>query len=912
MGAKLRSTVKESVKVLLTAMSIAAAIAGVRLTGVLQPLELSTLDQWFRLRPVEIRDDRIVIVGIDEKDIEAIGSWPISDTILAQALQKIKAQQPSVIGLCLYRNLPVEPGYRELGSLFRSTPNLIGIQKVVGQVEGEGIAPPPILAELGQVSANDLPWDVDGKIRRGFLYLDDHQGNTILSLGFRLALLYLEAQGVSPAIAADYRLELGQAVFYPFAANDGGYIRTNDLGYQVLINYRGPQGSFLTIPFRDILNNQIPPDLMRDRIILIGSAAKSLKEFVLTPYSSKISGIPEPMPGVEVNAHLISQVLSAALEGRSPIKTWPDILEYLWILLWAIVGAKSVSQWQLVPNIQKLSILRSTIHFSLGSITVIGTSYILFLQGWWIPVIPAFFALVGSTVTSTSYTLWSNLRKSQKQLQEYLQNLETKVAERTRELKAAKLAADDANKAKSEFLANMSHELRTPLNGILGYTQILSRDPTLSPKQLNNIQIINQCGTHLLTLINDILDLAKIEARKMELNPTDVHFLSFLIGVTEICRIKAEEKGIEFRYEQNTELPTTIYVDEKRLRQVLINLLGNAIKFTHVGHVAFTVCYRTSMTCWDNDDLIFPLQFIIEDTGVGMNPEQIKSIFLPFEQVGNKTQNSEGTGLGLAITQQIIQLMEGTISVDSQPGIGSRFEIDLNLKSKLNRFSEKPEIVTKNPLGIKFKKPRILIIDNRSENRGILYQILSPLGFAIEEAENGKEGLEKAAKFNPELIITDVSMPVMDGLEMVKQLRRSPQFQQTIILISSVRVFAADQVNFLEAGANDFIPKPIQDHELLEKLQHYLELEWIYPEEIHPDDTVTDSKISESKIPQTSEIEALYYAAKIGDIEAIRKKIEHLNKINHSYKHFTEKIENLAANFEVEAIEELLEKYRLP
>ncbi|MDJ1182022.1 CHASE2 domain-containing protein [Roseofilum sp. BLCC_M143] len=905
----MRNAIQRWCKVLLAATAITGIIVGVRMTGVLQPLELSSLDQWFRLRPREETDSRIIIVGIDETDLELVGQLPISDEILVRLLEAVVAQEPVAIGLNLYRNLPVEPGNQQLTELLRSTPNIIGIEKVVGEVDGEAIAPPPILAELDRVAANDLPWDVDGKIRRGFLWIDDADGNTILSLGFRLALLYLESQEVVPQMQEGFKFQLGDRLFQPFSSNDGGYIRTNDLGYQIILNYRGPHQSFEIVSLMDILTGNIPEDLMRDRIVLIGSTAKSLKDFVLTPYSSNIGGIPEPMAGVEVNAHLISQIISEAADGRSSIKTWPDFLEYLWIFIWAIVGLKYISQWSATDDVEKLIFFRTILNLCFGLFVLILTSYFLFVLGWWIPLVPPVFAFLSSTFVETSYTLWSNLRRSQKQLQDYLCTLEMKVAERTQELKAAKLAADDANNAKSEFLANMSHELRTPLNGILGYSQILSRDSSLNAKQINNINIIYECGDHLLNLINDILDLAKIEARKMELNSTKIRLRSFLVGVVEICKIKAEEKHLEFRYECSSDLPDSILVDEKRLRQILINLLGNAIKFTHKGYVSISVSCRSNITCIDDRHQIYPLRFVLSDSGVGMSPRQLDKIFLPFEQVGERHQNAQGTGLGLAITQQIVHLMGGTIKVESELGKGSQFQIDLNLKSPLEtKISEstKTHYVSHIPVAVKDRKPRILIVDNRRHNRQILSEILAPMGFELVEANNGREGLERSQTFKPELVITDVGMPVMNGLEMIEHLRLNPDLQDTIVLISSVRAFAADKDRFLQSGGNDFLPKPIEVDLLLHQLEKYLHLEWIYDDVISPEPDIDLAETNNYQVPKPHELERLYYVAKIGDIQGIKEELDNLMQIDLSYCNFVKEINQLVDEFEVEKIERLV------
>jgi signal transduction histidine kinase/CheY-like chemotaxis protein len=503
------------------------------------------------------------------------------------------------------------------------------------------------------------------------------------------------------------------------------------------------------------------------------------------------------------------------------------------------------------------------------------------------------------------------LRESFTVLANTNEELEKRVRDRTNELSEAKEAADSASQAKSEFLANMSHELRTPLNGILGYAQILQQSRSIPEKDRKGIDIINQCGSHLLTLINDVLDLSKIEARKMELHPIEFHFPSFLQGVVEICRIKAEQKDLNFSYVSDPNLPLGVRSDEKLLRQVLINLLSNAIKFTEQGEVNFTV--RAQKLEEVDGKSLYRIGFQVQDTGTGIRSEDIDKIFLPFEQVGDVKKQAEGTGLGLAITQQIVTMMGGNLQVCSQIGEGSTFNFAVEIQETTNWLNDAAVTGQGKIIGFVGAQKTILVVDDRWENRSVLVNLLEPLGFATIEASNGQEGWEAATQKQPDLIITDLSMPIMDGCEMLDRLYQIPELQNVPTIVSSASVFASDKQKSLAAGAREFLPKPIQARSLLAAIQKYLELEWISEDSPVPEpqaDLAIAAVASLEVIPPNAEDLALLYdLSRKGLLNNLLQEVERIEKIDTKYHPFTQQIRQLAQKFQIRQIRTSIEQY---
>ncbi|MGB5961247.1 MAG: response regulator [Coleofasciculaceae cyanobacterium] len=403
----------------------------------------------------------------------------------------------------------------------------------------------------------------------------------------------------------------------------------------------------------------------------------------------------------------------------------------------------------------------------------------------------------------------------------------------------AKQAAEAANIAKSEFLANMSHELRTPLNAILGFTQIVSRDRQITTENQQHLGIISRSGGHLLELINDILQMAKIEAGKITLNINSFDLYSLLDQIKAMLKLKAIYKGLQLIVDCEPNVPQYIQTDERKLREVLINLLGNAIKFTENGYVVLRV--RTDIKLGREE--IYPAKntselasttsifFEIEDTGLGIAPEEKNKLFTAFGQTKTGQDSQEGTGLGLAISKQFIQLMKGDISVSSTLGKGTVFAFHIQVTTSLAveiQTTQKTQKVI--GLAPNQRQYRILVVEDSTDNRLLLVKLLTVIGFDVREAKNGQEAVEIWSSYSPDLIFMDMRMPVMNGYEATKQIKTHLQGQATTIIALTASALEEERAIVISAGCDDFMRKPFQEETLMQKIAQYLGVKYLYEE----------------------------------------------------------------------------------
>jgi signal transduction histidine kinase len=422
------------------------------------------------------------------------------------------------------------------------------------------------------------------------------------------------------------------------------------------------------------------------------------------------------------------------------------------------------------------------------------------------------------------------------------------LKKQVKQLEVAKRDAEAASQAKTQFLANMTHELRTPLNAILGFTQLLSRAQNLKANQQEHLQIINRSGQHLLGLINDVLEMSKIEAGVTKFYARVFQLQALINSLQEMLALKARDKGLQLISYLAPDLPQYIKTDESKLRQVLLNLLTNAIKFTSEGYVILRVKVLEIPESSENNDKSskpknYRLGFEVEDTGCGIAPEDLDTLFDAFSQGKTDVKFIEGAGLGLAISRHFVQLMKGDISIQSQLGKGTVVTFDILVTPGISEGVPQP-VLQQRVVGLAPNQPqyRILVVEDRWENRQLLVTMLSRLGFEVLEATNGQEGVQMWETEEPNLIFMDMRMPVMDGYEATKRIRTSLKGQAAVIIALTAYAFEENKAAIIEAGCDDFISKPFQEEVLLEKIAHHLGVQYVYEAcEIPADDSVADS-----------------------------------------------------------------------
>ncbi|MDO8890689.1 MAG: ATP-binding protein [Sulfurimicrobium sp.] len=463
-------------------------------------------------------------------------------------------------------------------------------------------------------------------------------------------------------------------------------------------------------------------------------------------------------------------------------------------------------------------------------------------------------------------------------------------------LQKAKLAAEQANQAKSRYITAISHELRTPLNSILGYAQILDGDEAIPPNRRQAVSVIHRSGDHLLSLIESTLDIARIESGKLSLDVRALDFPEFVQQIVAMFEFQARNKGIDFSYQPQSELPAQVRADERRLRQILINIIGNAVKFTTRGGVVFRLKYQREMATFE-----------IEDSGPGIATEELERIFEPFSR-GRAAHvgATGGTGLGLTIAKMLTDVMGGELTVESTPGQGSRFRIRLFLPQLAAATQSGQGAARVRPIGYVGVRRRILIVDNEKTDRELLVSMLEPLGFQLAQANSGQECLDLIPRFRPHLIFMDLAMPGIDGWETIRRIHEGGMTDAEIAVISA-NAFEKGAENDVNLASENFITKPVRMDALLDWIGRHLDLEWVRAE-APPQEPAPASAPVRLNYPPEEYLQALEEQIDLGYVRGILNKLGEIERLDVAHSEFVEVMRQLARQFQFEAMKEILRK----
>lgn len=479
------------------------------------------------------------------------------------------------------------------------------------------------------------------------------------------------------------------------------------------------------------------------------------------------------------------------------------------------------------------------------------------------------------------------------ELSDYRAHLEQKVDTRTQQLAKAKEQAEAANRAKSIFLANMSHELRTPLNAILGFARLLERDKGMKPEHQRNLTIINRAGQHLLKLINDVLEISRIEAGRNEIRLAVFDLGDILNELEDMMRGRAQDKRLGFEVKRAPDLPSYVLGDAHHLKQILINLLGNAIKYTDNGKVSIRTYLEHEKICFE-----------VSDTGQGISKKDQEHLFQPFFQTEEGIAKGEGTGLGLSISQEYARLMGSKIIVNSDTGVGSTFTLTLSLPVA-NAPAEKEQAHKKTVLGLQMdvERPRVLVVDDKLDNRELVRQMLAMIGIEVQTANDGQQAIDAFVRWQPHFIWMDMRMPVMDGYEATRKIRLLPGGQNVKIVALTASAFEEDIAKVLDAGCDNILKKPVEQEQLLRVMGELLNLPYRYEDELTVNHQQTPADIDISCLSQEQR-DTLKTAAEALDLAALRHIIREFAP---QHVHLAQSLESLIADFRLDRIAELCE-----